>query len=81
MARDEGAGVGVLPLAESVCLPGVRELVRVGTGVSVEGASVRVISGYVGVERGRRSIRRGGATLRSGLRRGGSRSCGLNLES
>jgi len=56
VARDEGGGIGVLPFAERVRFPGVRELIGVGAGVAVEGSGVRVIPGNVGVERGRASL-------------------------
>ena len=50
MPGDESGGVGVLPYAERVRFPQVWELVRVGPGVSVDGAGVGIISRYVHVK-------------------------------
>jgi len=61
--------MGVHPFAERVRVPGLRELVRVGTGVAVEGSSVRVIPGNVGVEGRGGSLPAGGsAGFHAGLR-------------
>jgi len=72
MARNECCGVGVLPFSERVGFSGIRELVRVRTGVSVKGASVRVIPGDVRVKgRGGRSVWGGGTGFGPDLRRRG----------
>ena len=52
MTRDEGGGVGVLRLSRRVCLLGIGEFVRVGSGVAIKGASTQVIPRNVGVEGG-----------------------------
>jgi len=61
MARNECCEVGVLPLAERIGFPGVRELIGIRTVVAVKGASVRVIPGYVLVERRGVALFGGGA--------------------
>jgi len=50
-ARDESGGVGVLPFAERVCLPEVRELVGASARVAIKGSGVWVVSGNFGIER------------------------------
>ena len=60
MARDEGGGIGVLPFAEGVRLPGVRELVRISARLAVKGSGVRVVPGDVRVEGGGRGLVGGG---------------------
>jgi len=69
---NEGGRVGVLPLSKRVCFPRVQELVRVRSGVAVEGSGAHIISRYVRVKGGCGGLAWGGSPCFGP----GERNCG-----